>query len=546
MDQTRVDQFAVIRFDYHAGMSKRAIARKHGVHRRTVNQALDSQWPSERKTPVRSAPKLDAFKPVIDQWLRADLDAPPKQRHTARRVFQRLCDERGMVGVSESTVRAWVAKRKPQIWAERHQLPAEVFVPQAYEPGREAQVDFGQATVEIDGVETVGHVFNMRLSYSGRSFHAVYPTEAQEAFIAGHIAAAAHFGGLPARIRYDNLTPAVVRVLMGRDRVENQRWQLFTSWYGIDAFYCRPGVDGAHEKGGVEGEVGRFRRTHLVPVPKARSWAELNEMFAAFDVKDDARHVGERATTVAEDFEAERPLLMPLPAEPFDPAVVLNVKVDKSALISVRSVRYSVPASLVGQRVRVHLGAFDLQVFSGATLVATHERVTARGATRVSLDHYLEVLYRKPGAMAGSVALAQARKDGVFTTEHQAYWDAARRQHGDREAIQFLLAVLLLHRHLPADHVVAGIKAALKAGSVNPQLVTIEARKWGALDRATTPPPPDDDLPNVVPIRARQPLAAPGDVLAALPQDSRPLPDLSQWNELLTHTTPEQEERTAA
>ena len=198
-----------------------------------------------------------------------DLTAPRKQRHTARRVFARLADEHGAVELSYSTVRNYVRERRVEIdvAAGRHR---EVFVPQEHAPGAEAGVDFGEVWVVLAGVKTKCHLFAFRLSSSGRAVHRVYPTQAQEAFLEGHIDAFEEIGGIPTRhIKYDNLTDAVSTVLYGtgRRRTENQRWVLFRSHYGFDAFYCQPGIEGAHEKGGVEGDVGRFRRTHLSPMP---------------------------------------------------------------------------------------------------------------------------------------------------------------------------------------------------------------------------------------------------------------------------------------
>ena len=167
----------------------------------------------------------------------------------------------------------------------------------------------------VGGVETDAWMFVMRLSASGRGFHRVYRNEAQQAFLDGHVRGFEHFGGVPARVRYDNLKPAVVRVLKGRDRAESERFVALRSHYGFDSFFCRPGNDGAHEKGGVEGEVGRFRRRHLVPVPTVVSLAELNELVAAGDVADDRRRIDGRTMTVGEHFAAEALTLQPLPVE---------------------------------------------------------------------------------------------------------------------------------------------------------------------------------------------------------------------------------------
>jgi hypothetical protein len=171
-----------------------------------------------------------------------------------------------------------------------------------------------------------------------------------------------------------NLKPAVTRILLGRDRVENERFIALRSHYGFDSFFCEPGLEGAHEKGGVEGEVGRFRRTHLVPVPRAGSLEELNVMIAGRMASDDDRRIGRRAETVAEAFVAERAWLHPLPVEPFDSARLLSAKVDSKARVCVLGSWYSVPARLARRRVQVRLGAQALEILDGGQVVATHAR----------------------------------------------------------------------------------------------------------------------------------------------------------------------------
>ncbi len=140
-----------------------------------------------------------------------------------------------------------------------------------------------------------------------RAFHVAFGTQAQEAFLEGHVLAFEHFGGVPARVRYDTLKPAVVRVLQGRDRTESERFTALRSHYGFDSFFCLPGIEGAHEKRGVEGEIGRFRRRHLVPVPKFDSLAALNDLLAAGDVMDDDRVITGRPITIEAAFTVEAP-----------------------------------------------------------------------------------------------------------------------------------------------------------------------------------------------------------------------------------------------
>ena len=258
---SRVELFAAIRRDARVEeISIRELARRHGVHRRTVRHALASAEPAPRKAPTRSAPRLDPFKDAIDGMLRADLDAPRKQRHTATRILARLVDEHAATGLSYSTVRDYVRVRRAQIDLEGGRR-LEAFIAQHHGPGEEAEVDFGEVWVVLGGVRTKCYMFVLWLSHSGKAIHRVYPTQAQEAFLQGHIEAFDAIGGIPTKhIKYDNLTSAVTAVIHGpgRARNENDRWVLFRSHYGFDAFYCQSGIEGAHEKGGVEGEVGWF------------------------------------------------------------------------------------------------------------------------------------------------------------------------------------------------------------------------------------------------------------------------------------------------
>lgn len=295
-------------------------------------------------------------------------------------------------------------------------------------------------------------------------------------FLDGHVQAFEHFGGVPKRIRYDNLKAAVERVLKGRDRIESDRFIALRSHYGFDSFFCQPGLKGSHEKGGVEGEVGRFRRRHLVPVPRVNSMAELNELLAAGAAKDDERHVAQRRITVAEHFALEADTLRPLPAGAFDVSVVASHRVDRKSRVSVRGCLYSVPAAHVGKRLDVRIGAESIDVLDGAVVVARHARAL-KGDEVLALDHYLEVLAIKIGAFPGATALARARAGGVFGPTHERLWTEARRRLGDRDGTRALIEVLLLHRIIPADALVAGMQRALTAGSIDAAVIAIEARR---------------------------------------------------------------------
>jgi transposase len=445
-------------------------------------------------------------------------------------VLARLVDEHGAEQLSYSTVRDYVGKRRPEIFAEAGRVAAEAFVPQTHEPGAEAEVDFADLWIILRGRKTKVFLFTLRLSYSGRAVHRAFATQGQEAFLEGHVHAFTELGGVPVfHIRYDNLKSAVSRVLFGRNRVESQRWIAFRAHYGFDAFYCQPGPDGAHEKGGVEGEGGRFRRNHCVPMPVVDSLAELNEHLAAADAKDDRRRITNRTMPVGHDWAFERLLLRPLPVEPFPTWLSLTPRVDRYARIMVRQCQYSVPARMIGRRVRVELGASQLTVFDGRTELARHERATTRGAQVLVLDHYLEILQRKPGALPGATALAQARAARVFTADHDAFWAAARKALGDAGGTRALIEVLLIHRHLEHIDVLAGIRAALGVGSVSADVVAVEARK--AAQHRGVAPPPVEATPRCS--SSRQVVSLDERRLAELPADSRPLPSVAAYDELL-------------
>lgn len=327
---------------------------------------------------------------------------------------------------------------------------------------------------------------------------------------------------MPGRIRYDNPKPAVVRLLKGRDRLESERFIALRSTYGFDSFFCIPGQRGAHEKGGVEGEIGRFRRRHLVPVPTVASLAELNVAIEAADVVDDARVITGRTAASGASFALEQATLWPLPVEAFDAADVAERRVDHRSRVSVRQCCYSVPARYVGRRLTVRLTATTVEVLDGPKVVASHVRAVGRYVDVLCLDHYLEVLARKPGAFPGATALAQAKASGAFTPSHQRYWDAVRRARGDAPGIRALVEVLLAHRTLPSHQLTQAMDRAVASGILNPDLVLIDAR------RVATPA-----VATVVPI-------------GGLDRYDRPAPSLNGYDDLLTRTDTRTDTRTAA
>jgi transposase len=471
---SRVELFEQIRRDHEfGGLSKHALARKYGVHRRTVRQALESPVPPPRKRPEgRPAPKLGEYRELIDSWLVADLTAPRKQRHTAKRIHQRLVEEHG-AGVSERQVRRYVRERRRALG-----LPVdEVFVPLCHEPGAEAEVDWGRANVVIAGVMSEVFVFLMRACFSGACFVVAYPRETQQAFLEAHVAAFEFFGGCFATLRYDNLSSAVKTVLKGRRRVETDRFVALRSHYLFSSEFTRKGKEGAHEKGGVEGDVGRWRRAFMVPVPEVASLAELNDQIGGCLIEDLQRTIRGRRETVGEALGKEIDLLRPLPAERFDTCEHVRPRVDSKSLVTVRQNQYSVPVRLAGLRVAAKIGAREISFAHDGQVVARHERLHGKYSTSAQLDHYLELLKLKPGALARSLPLSQEREQGRWPESFDLLWRAIEAKVGASEAARQMVDVLMLCRELGPETVELAARGALTAGAHDGRAVAVLARR---------------------------------------------------------------------
>ena len=280
-----------------------------------------------------------------------------------------------------------------------------------------------------------------------------------------------------AQIRYDNLTSAVKRVLKGRRRVESDRFVALRSHYLFESQFTTPGIAGAHEKGGVEGEVGRFRRNHLVPVPAVSSLADLNMLLLAGCEADLPRRIMGRAEKVGEAWATERPLLRDLPSERFDASETAAPRVDAKSLVTIRQNRYSVPVRLAGLRVSVRIGAREITVSHAGELVARHERLQGRYGTSATLDHYLELLQRKPGGLERSLALAQQRDRGAWPDAFDELWAALTVRYGRSEAARQMVDVVLLAREHGPERVTLAVQGALAAGAHDGRAVAVLARR---------------------------------------------------------------------
>ena len=453
-----MELFEQIRRELEFGVGTIAgVSRKLGVHRRMVREALRSAEPAASKPQRRRLRKLVDASAFIDRILTEDRQAPVKQRHTARRIWQRLCAELPGFTGGERTVRGYVHQQRRLLGLGGH----EVFVPQSYDWGVEAQVDWYEAYADLDGERTKLQVFEMRSMASGGAFHRAYTHATQQAFLEAHELAFRYFGGVFRLLRYDNLSSAVKKILRGHRREETSRFIAFRSHWRYQSEFCNPAR--GNEKGGVEGEGGYFRRNHWVPVPEARGLDELNVYLERCSTMDRRRILSGRTETVGAAMLNEQPHLLPLAVEPFDLAEISFPTVDSLRCVRVRTNRYSIPLP-PGTKVEARVHADTVELCHGGKCVARHERSYSRQQKILDLEHYLDVLRKKPGALAGSTPLAQWRQAGRWPASFDQLWQALNLRHGRSEGTREMIELLELGAGQGWDRLRVAVEQSLSMG----------------------------------------------------------------------------------
>jgi transposase len=456
------------------GRTQRAVARELGLARVTVRKYLDLAAPT-RKTEVapRPRPVWDAVADRVQALLTDSVRwTGGKQRLTATRLHALLRAEGQRVGVTvvKDAVAEWKRQRR------------EVFVPLTYRPGDLAEVDFFEVLVDVDGTRRKAWLFLMRLMYSGRDFAWIYERQDQISFLDGHVRAFAHFDAVPARVAYDNLRAAVVRILVGGARTLTPRFAALASHYLLEACFCRPGE--GHDKGGVESRGKAVRQQALVPIPVGPTLAAINAiLLAQMDVRLDT-HRDAAGQTIGGRFADEQRQCRPAPL-PFAPEATTVATVSPRALVRLEGAWYSVWTRWAGLDVVVRVGASTVTLV-GRDGTCVHHPRKRFGERSIDYRHYLAELARKPQAVRQ--VLPDLLRD--LGAPFPAVWDQLHGAHGPRDAARLFAKVLGQLEGRGAAVVVPALTAALARGT--PLLL--------ALPSAAAPL---DLAPDAVPARLR-------------------------------------------
>jgi transposase len=446
-----VEVYAAVRqFVFNDGNSRREAARGFGLSRETVAKMCRFSLPPgyTRTKPVEK-PKLGPLLSVIDAILEADRAAPVKQRHTAKRIFERLRDEHGYAGGYT------VVKDRVRISRARGR---ETFVPLAHSPGH-AQVDFGEAVATIGGVRQTIHFFCLDLPHSDGCFVKAYPRETTEAFLDGHVSAFAFFGGVPLSILYDNTKIAVAKICGDGRRERTRAFTELVSHYLFRNRFGRPGK--GNDKGKVEGLVKYARANFMTPAPVAASFAELNARLAQRCRARQDERAGQQAETIGTRLVADQTALRSLPPVPLEPCEKRAARVSSTALVRYRCNDYSVPTAYGFQDVLVKGFVEEVVILCGGIEIARHPRSYGAGVFVAEPLHYLALIETKPNALDQAAALQGWDLPEAF--QHLRHLLEARMgNRGKREFIQ----VLRLMEAMPKAVVACAVAEAIRLGAI--------------------------------------------------------------------------------
>ncbi len=486
-----MDQYEFIRIAYRVyGKNISQLKRMAGHSRNTVKKALRGEAWGYKERQYQPFPVLGPYLEIIDGWLTGDKEQPRKQRHTARRIYNRLVNEHGYKG-GESTVRRYVRMAKIMLGVDAPQA----FIPCDPEAGYEAEVDWGTAKAIIAGESVRLKFFCMRSKYSGKHFVRFYSCERQQAFFDAHVQAFHFFGDVFPVLIYDNLTTAVQKVMRGRNRIEQDSYSKFKAYYSFESRFCNPAS--GNEKGGVEGLVGFARRNYMVPVPEAAGLAELNEQILKQCVVYGSHKMAGRERQVDELYAIEQQHLLSLPAAVFSNVQTSDGKVDKYATVIVDKNRYSVPSRYSGFKAKVLLGVDRVEIFVCGKKQATHERVYGNNKWCLKPEHYLALIQQRPMSFNSARPIRQWREMWPESL-HRLLTRFCEAQ-GESKGIKDFISVLMLYEDYHAAEIETAVEVALGSSlstseAVHHLLIYAEDTSTGIiapLSNWSSLPPPD-------------------------------------------------------
>lgn len=445
-----MELYRKVRLACRDGMSERSAARHFGISRESVKKMMSfSVPPGYRRTAAIKRPKLDGFSEIIDQWLRDDIGQHRKQRHTAKRVFDRLRDEHGFTG-GYTIVKDYVRDHQ-----RRRQ---EMFVPLHHAPGH-AQADFGEAIAIIGGIEQRAHFFALDLPHSDASYIRAYPAATAEAWVDGHVHAFAFFGRVPQSVLYDNDRCLVARILPDGTRQRARLFSGFLSHYVIRDRYGRPGK--GNDKGSVEGLVGWARRNFMVPLPRFASWEDFNLWLEEQCRKRQADILHGHTETIGQRLQRDLDVMAELPAAAFDACDQATGQVSSQALVRYKTNDYSVPVAYGHLDVWVRGYVDQVVIGCGGEIIARHPRCYDRQDMVFDPVHYLPLLEKKIGALDQAAPLVGWDLPAEFQTLRRLM-EARMIKAGRREYVQ----VLRLLEIFEMEDLHVAIKNALRMGAV--------------------------------------------------------------------------------
>lgn len=450
-----VDEYERIRKAYYVeGLSIRAISRQLHCGRDLVRKAVDhAEPPRYQLKEARLAPVLAAYKARIDELIAESEKQPRKQRYTGHKIYE-LVKAEGYQG-SEGSVHHYVSLQR------QTRKQGKAYLPLEFEPGQDAQVDWGEVIAEIGGKRQTIQFFVMRLNHSKARFVVAFPFQKQEAFFEGHTQAFRFFGGVPRRITYDNLKTAVFQVLEGHNRQEQSAFVAFRSHYLFDSYYCTPAQ--GHEKGGVESDVGYAQRNFFTPILQAQDFAALNARLQQACRENMQRRVRGETQSVHDVWQAEQPAMLPLPTADYSACTSRAVKVNPYSQVVFETNRYSVPSEYAGKQLVLRAYPFRVEILSLSQIVAEHLRCFEREQDILNPLHYLGLIEQRPGAFEYAIPMRRWRKTWPATYENLL--TALRESKPDGQGVREFIAILNLHRTHPENLVHQAVQQALEMGA---------------------------------------------------------------------------------